>query len=321
MKKEKIVALLSIVLVCFSLFVPAIIKNVLPQSQVTKMREIDYIGYVTATGEVIQKNRQVIKTEYPIVVKDVLIKPGDSVKQGQTIVSVDREKTAQKLAEAADIAALSGLSTGVFATSYDDAMNKIPETIVSELSGTIDYVNAASGNFIEKSGNVASLTGMGDLVVTAQISENRISKVHAGQLVEITGSGFGDNVYYGYVSSVGLVAKKVYIGTSQGTVVDVEISIDNPDDKIKAGYTTKCRIVTEEKQGIRIVPYETVLQDDDGKEYVYVFSQGYAIRKDIDTGLELGDGVEVISGITPDEIIICNPYNIKDDKKLVNVHE
>ncbi len=321
MKKEKIVIILTAVLVSFSFFVPGIVEKTLPSARVTKMREVDYVGYVTASGEVIQKNKQQIIADCPILVSEVLVKPGDSVRVGQTILYVDRAETAKKIVESMNISSYSGLTTGAFATSYEDAMNKIPEQIVSNVTGVIDNVVAESGRYISQGETIASFIGAGDLIVSAQVPENKISKIAIGQPVEITGSGFEGRKYYGYVRTVGLTAKKVYIGANQQTIVDVEISIDNLDDKIKSGYTTKCRIITEELKSVSIIPHESVMQDKDGNEYVYVFSAGLAIRKDIETGVEISEGVEVVSGVSPDEAVIATPYEVKDSGTHVKIIE
>ncbi|MFA5658865.1 MAG: HlyD family efflux transporter periplasmic adaptor subunit [Oscillospiraceae bacterium] len=321
MKKAKTVILLTAIMVIFSLFVPGIIENMLPSAKVTQLREVDYVGYVTASGEVVQKNKQQIKTDCPIIVSEVNVAPGDTVRMGQSILKVDREKTAKKLAEAADYSSLAGLTTGVFATSYEDAMNKIPSEIISNVSGVIESVFAVEGGYISQGEAVAAFIGAGDLIITAQVPENKVSKILVGQPVEITGSGFEGSKYYGYVRSIGLTAKKVYVGANQETVVDVEISIDNLDEKIKAGYSTKCRIITEQKNNINIVPYESVMQDNDGKEYVYVFSSGLAIRKDIETGVEINEGVEVLSGLSGEEAVISTPYDVKESGTLVKIVE
>ena len=56
-----------------------------------------------------------------------------------------------------------------------------------------------------------------------------------------------------------------------------------------------------------MVPFESVRQDKDNVEYVYVYQNGRAVRQDIETGEETSDGVEVLSGLTGGEIVLFNP--------------
>ena len=242
MKKKSIFFIISILLVFGSFFVPSMIKEFLPKASATKIKQITYVEYVSATGEVVQENKQVITAEYPIIVSEVLVKVGESIKSGQPVISINREETAKKIMEATNLGSIAGLTTGVFATSYEDAYDKLPEQISSNIDGVIESITASEGDFIDKNGVILSMIGAGDLSVNLQVPENKIGNVQVGQPVEITGSGFTDKKYYGYVKSISTTARKVFSGTSQDTVIDVVVSIDDLDEKIKAGRITSYNV-------------------------------------------------------------------------------
>lgn len=319
LNKKSFTIIICMVLLIVSFFVPSIIQGIIPTACATKLQQINYVGFVTATGEVVQDNKQVVTTQCPVVVSEVLVKVGETVKSGQPVISVNREETAKKILEVSNFTSAVGLTTGVFATSYEEALDKIPANVFTNIDGVIDSINVGKGGYIEKDAVVLSMIGAGDLSVNLQVPESKISNVKVGQAVEITGSGFENSKYYGYVKSISTSARKVFAGTNQETVIDVVVSIENLDEKIKAGYTTKARIITQQKRELSVAPYESVMQDNNGNEYVYVFSKGLAIRKDIETGLELGEGVEVVSGVNDNEIIISSPDKIKESGDLVKI--
>ena len=312
LKKYIVLIIVTVTLVVGSFFVPDIIASTLPETKLTKIQEVDYTEYVSASGEITQTNKKFIVTDFPMIVGDVLIKPGDTVKKGQTLLKVDREATATKAASLANYSSMADLPSEYTSMSYDEIYNKLPYEVVSTADGVIDTVSALTGEYLEKGGVIASFVSDGDLVAHILVPEDKISDVALGQPVEITGSGFEGRKYYGHIKTIAPSAKKVFLGTNQETVIDVVASIDNLDEKIKSGYTISARIITEELKKINIVPYESVMQDNSGKEYVYVFSNGTAIRKDIETGIELSDGVEVISGVGEQEAIISTPEKIKE---------
>lgn len=319
LKKYVFLITITALLVVGSLFAPDIVQSGLPKTKVTKMQEVDYTQYVSASGEITQTNKKFIVTDFPMIVGDVLIKSGDTVKKGQTLLKVDRKATATKAASLADYSSMADLPSEYTSMSYDEIYNKLPCEVISTTDGVIDTVSSLTGEYLEKGGVIASFVSEGDLVAHILVPENKISDVTLGQPVEITGSGFEGRKYYGCVKSIASSAKKVYIGSNQETVIDVVASIDNLDEKIKAGYTVSARIITEELKKINIVPYESVMQDNSGKEYVYVFSKGTAIRKDIETGIELSDGVEVISGVSDEEAIIATPEKVKESGTKVTI--
>lgn len=319
MKKYVILITITAMLVIGSFFVPDIIAASIPETEVTKIQKIDYTEYVSVSGEITQTNKKYIVTDFPMIIGEVKIKPGDKVEKGQSLLEVDREATAKKAVELSDYSFIADLPSEYTSMSYDEIYKKLPCEVVSTADGVIDTVSALKGEYLEKGGVIASFVSDGDLVAHILVPEDKISDVALGQPVEITGSGFEGIKYYGFVKSIASSAKKVYIGANQETVIDVVASIDNLDEKIKAGYTINAKIITEELKRINIVPYESVMQDNEGKEYVYVFSNGVAVRKDIQTGVELRDGVEVISGVTEKEAIIATPEKIEESGIKVKI--
>ena len=88
-------------------------------------------------------------------------------------------------------------------------------------------------------------------------------------------------------------------------MVDALISIQSPDADLKPNFTATARIVTDSPQQVLLAPYEAVRQDENGQEYVYLYSKGSAIRRDITTGREYADGAEVLSGLREGDRIRC----------------
>lgn len=190
--------------------------------------------------------------------------------------------------------------------AYYDSLPTANTTKMTKVTHT-DCVNA--------DGEILKIVGKNPFVKIG-IKEEDISKIKVGQKAVITGTAFPDNSYSGYVDEIASCATKQYIGAVEKTVVLVNVEITNGDDNIKSGYSAKVRIYTSEPDTLNIVPYEAVNQDDNG-EFVYVFSNGVAIRKDIETGLELGDGIEITDGIDNNDTILEYDDKIQDGKPVI----
>lgn len=317
MKKIIPVFIITAAVMAGILYAPEIYQSTLPKTGVTRVKEMVYTDSVSAKGEVAKRDSKVIQSEMPLAVSGVHVKNGDSVDVGQKIISVDRYLTARKIMTSSQYSSLLSMS-GAGATSYEDILAMIPQQITSDVAGTIESVNVSKGDFITADYTIASLIGSDGLMVVVPVSENVISKVQVGQVAVITGSGFNKE-YSGTVEEIAGEAKKEYVGTTQDTVVEVKIRFTDADDSIRVGYTAKVKILTSDEKTVRIVPYEAVMEDENNREYVYVFNGGVAVRKDIQTGLELQDGVEVLEGVAPEDPILSKPGEIQEGQfvKLV----
>lgn len=66
-----------------------------------------------------------------------------------------------------------------------------------------------------------------------------------------------------------------------------------------------------ENEELLTIPYEAVGQDSNQQEYVYVYSKGRPVRKNITTGKELLHTVEVTKGLGITDIVLLEPENIQ----------
>lgn len=318
-KRDKFLLVFAILFGLGCVIAPRILIATLPKVNVTQLKQIEYLNYVSASGVIEQRNKQQIKSQFPLIVSEVLVDTGDKVKKGQAVIKVDRDLTAQKIMENTSYAAMASASTDSIMTSYKDIYNKVPAEVTSTIDGVIESVSVTIGDFVAQDSTIASLVSGEDLIVNIQVPENKISKVAVGQKVEISGEGFEDGKYIGVVQSISPSARKAIVGNSQETIIDVLVKINNPDENIKCGFSAKTKIIVDEPHKLSVVPYEALLQEQDGREYVYVVENGVTAKRYITTNKELSDGVEVKSGLTQNDNIITNVDKIKKSGMLVKI--
>jgi hypothetical protein len=149
------------------------------------------------------------------------------------------------------------------------------------------------------------------------VSERDIRRVQPGQTAALSGSAFDDGIYTAAVDHMADTAHTITVGLITETVVDLRLKLNNPDDNLRSGYTTNAEIAVSPEKRALTIPYDAVLQDDDG-EYVYVLEAAPALsesrmgvirRRDITTGKELPDAVEVLAGLTEADSVVIPGEN------------
>ena len=190
----------------------------------------------------------------------------------------------------------------------------IPESISSDCNGKV-VATAPCGTAVQSGSSIASVSQSEQLSVSAAISELEIAKISLGQKARITLSAYPESVFTGTVSEIAQTARKRYSGSVLETVVDVSIMFDRMDERLKSGLSADVEIELGEPRKICVVPYAAVGQDDNG-EYVCVYEDGKAVRRDIKTGAEFSDGTEVVSGIDGNEILLKEPDKITDKSNI-----
>ncbi len=313
MKKLILFGAITLSAVAMAAYLPEYFTSQIAKSEITQVRNIYYSEYVNSTGEISLENKKYIATDFPFMVEDVHVEKGQEVEVGDLLVTINREESAKQIYNLSSLSVYSNEEGEFVDMTYEDIFASIPSQVVSTAKGTIDEVYAFSGQFLGANDEIASFMSDTDKIATLNVPEDKISKIEVGQIVEITGSGFENEIYYGEIKSISSSATKIFSGTKQETVVPVVVAINGADNLLKEGYTVEGKIIVEDKISISVLPYESILQDDDGNEFVYVFKDGIAERKDIITGLELSDAVEVISGVNYSENVLLNPDEVENN--------
>ncbi len=320
MKRTVIPIILTAASITAAALVPDIYIDSLPVSDVTYIKNVEYAESVTASGEIVKLGSKIVTADVPVVIKRSLVKRNQAVETGEPVAEIDRMATAKYLAEQYTYADLTeyGISG---AQSYNDIFTDIPEFLYAVDGGVVDSVNISEGTKLLPGNAAMSLSGSDSLAVKISVRESDISKVCVGQKAVITGNGFPDKEYFGYVEEISGSAEKELFGTAQETVVKAVVRFSNADEKIRVGYSAKVKIYVAENETVEVIPYNTVLADNNGKEYVYVFNGGVAVRKDIETGRELSGGVEVKNGISPADAVLEQPDGVSDGGYVVVASE
>lgn len=180
--------------------------------------------------------------------------------------------------------------------------NKIQKSILrSPTEGQITKVNRKEGETVASTESVISLLPSGEFQVEADIYEEDIVDVKVGDPVEISLPAFPNEILKGKVIAVD-PAEKIIDGV---VYYEVNISFLDTKEGIKPGMTADIVIETAKKENVLVVPKGAV-QKKDGKSIVRVLEDGEIKEREIETGLEGDDSIEVISGLSKGEKIVID---------------
>lgn len=311
----KYIALFVITAICLctAFIVPNAAESFLPQVTTVMTTVNEYCESVTGTGTIRYKEQAEVTSSLPLVISTYVVNVGDTVVNGDIIANVDKKATESLIS---GLAQLSGLISN--SANMSTIISLIPDAVYANADGSVISI-AGNGSTVESNCSIATLAVIDDLIFHAAVSESNINSVFIGQSASITGTGFNGKTYKGTVKEIYPTARKRYSGTVLETVVDVIISIDEPCENLRSGYTASASIMLDEPHSICVLPYSSICQDENG-EYVYVCINGGVERRNIITGAELSNGTEIKSGISPADKVIEKPDGIKENDivKVIN---
>ena len=246
---------------------------------------------VDATGSVLPLNRVEIKPPISGRIEKLLVDEGDRVRAGQVLAWMSSSDRAAIL----DAARAQGPEA---VKRWEDDYKPTP--IVAPLSGVVILKNVVVGQTVDPS---TVLYAMSDqLIVVAQVDESDIGRVHIGMPARVTLDAYPDRTVQGKVFDI------LYEGKNVSNVITYGVKV-RPSEAppfFRSEMTANISFILKDKDRAVLVPASAVHPGPNGTKQVLVPGpEGKPQPREIETGIEGNDKVEVLSGLEPgDEIVV-----------------
>ncbi|MCY6959373.1 efflux RND transporter periplasmic adaptor subunit [Clostridium brassicae] len=197
--------------------------------------------------------------------------------------------------------------------AYEQALKGVQDMIVtSPASGVIYNINVEKGEMASNAQPAITIISLDKVYVKADVTEKLINKFKSGSSIELTVPAVADKKITGKISFINPVANP------QTNLYSIEIEINNKNHKIKPGMFAKVEFNTDYKKDVLVVKSEAIIAND-GDPIVYVESNGKAIEKKVELGLDNGQYVEIKKGLNINERIIEKGQNYVKNGTVVKV--
>nr|WP_281395975.1 HlyD family efflux transporter periplasmic adaptor subunit [Clostridium aciditolerans] len=190
----------------------------------------------------------------------------------------------------------------------DNLTKKIEDSkLKANTDGIVIRMDAKENQF-PKAGDMVIVDDNSSFRVSLDMTQYDAVKVVKGQKADIKVKG-SDKKYTGQVTDIGEMAQTKTNGTDQDYKVNIKVTMDNPDENVKAGYEADSEIIISQKDSALAVGFDGIKEEKStGKKYVYLVNSSNKVEKKyIKAGLETDYDVEVIDGLKDGDKYIVNP--------------
>lgn len=301
---------------------------------------ISTTGTVKATSEIILNTE--MTGEYYLLTNPATGRPfrlGDRVNKGQTIVRLENEEYENNLSVEAVKLNLeiseqeyekqkslyekggvtlrelrnSEVSKTTAQYNYENVRIQLDKmSVKAPFSGVIvDLPNYTNGTRLASGSPVATLMSYNSMFMNINLPEKNMSEIALGQEVLVTNYTLPEDTLIGRITEISPA-----ISTETRTFSG-KIEISNPNLKFRPGMFVKADIITDQRDSTIIIPKNIVMSGSRGK-YVFVVGRNSAAdNRQITTGIENQDFVEVTEGLQPNERLIIRGYEtLRNDSKV-----
>ncbi len=256
-------------------------------------------AYLAAEGVYVDALTNLEKTTLDLERYEKLLQDG-AVSQE----SVDNLRFARANAEAKLDAAKGAL---------DAAQSKLGGTTVSTpRAGIIQKRYYQEGYYAKVGTALFNIADISTLLAKIDVPEGYVASVAPGGTVDFTiPSMAGDDK-----SARGTITRVAPVADSASRTFEAEVSIDNREGRLKGGVYADAVITTKAKENMLTVPFSAIVMRDDQRT-VYVVENETAVRRVVNTGYIGDDLVEILGGVTENDLVIAGGQNkIREGSKV-----
>jgi HlyD family secretion protein len=209
-------------------------------------------------------------------------------------------------------------------------------TIYAPMSGTVSDLNKEVGEIAIGSqfqeDVILVIADLTEMEAQVNVDENDIVSIAVGQAAEIEVDALLDQVLTGVVYEIASSANVAGAGSAeQKTEFEVRISITDPPPTLRPGMTASADVATKANPSALSVPIQSVAvrtvdqlamagesradaearytADRDGfVEVVFCIEDGRAIAKQVTTGIQSDDYIEILEGLAEDDEVVTGSY-------------
>ena len=250
----------------------------------------------------------------------IYVKVGDRVRKGQMLVEMDptqyntakvQFETAKadyervkRVYEAGGVSAQQLQQAEAQYLVYKETIDNLAKhvNLYSPIDGVVTNKGEDEGNMFT-SIPILEVMQMDKLKVQVNISEQYYASVKVGTAVAISVDIYPGETFEG---SVSLIYPAIDPGTRTFTV---EITIPNANNKLRPGMFARCSINMGDKEAVMVPDVAVQKQVGSNERYVYVIKNGVAERHTVTPGRQVGDRIDILSGVSANEEVATTSFS------------
>jgi RND family efflux transporter MFP subunit len=204
-------------------------------------------------------------------------------------------------------------------TNLDDTIIRAPFAgmVISKDAQPGEMISpvSAGGGFTRT--GIGTIVDMASLEIEVDVSEAYINRVKDGQKVEATLDAYPDWQIPAHVITT------IPSADRQKATVKVRIGFEHldprilPDMGVKVSFLADAPAPGQASAAPRIIVPKAAVRASDGKSIVFVLKDDRVERRAVGVGIENGDQVELVSGVSAGErVVVEGPPTLKDGDKV-----
>lgn len=311
-------------------------------SNVTKVEVVKIVPrsfktYATYVGHLTPLKRVTVSTEIAGTFDSANFSLGQKIKKGQILVTINthklelnkklnqsnynlalidfqREKSlyAKNLSTMSKIATLKNrLEVNRYRLELS-ILDLVKSKVRSPLAGLVKAKFIEKGEYIGVGKKIAEIMDISSVLALINVPEHEIRYAKTGKKVKMSLDAFPGKTFTGIIKTVGLEAD------TKSRSFAVEVEAKNHKQRLLPGMLVRVEMLTVSLNRQIIIPRHAIQEEEQGS-FVFLVNSRKAKKRNIKTGISIGNEVQVLSGLKFGDYLIETGQQLITAQEAVNI--
>lgn len=301
-----------------------------------KIHPIRPKGVQAFSGTIEEMNGSTLSFSVNGTLKRILVTPGQTVKKGALIGTVDdiSIRNAHNAATASLVQAKDAYKRmkllhdngSLPDIKWVEVQSKLEQAkaieqvagknlrdcnLYAPYNGVISEKNVEIGQNVMPGMPVAKIVKVNQVKVKIAVPENEIAKININQTASVAVSALKGQEYKGHVIEKGITANVL------SRSYEVKLLVDNSSMELMPGMICEVNMDKETEKSIYVIPAHIIQLDEYNHSFVWINKNNQAIRRFVDVGNFINEGIEIKSGLNDgDEVLIEGQQKVSENTSI-----
>ncbi|MBP9691599.1 efflux RND transporter periplasmic adaptor subunit [Candidatus Woesebacteria bacterium] len=170
--------------------------------------------------------------------------------------------------------------------------------LYTPIAGIVTRIDAPTAGMNILPTTTFQIVNTDSLYFSLSVDQTEVVDLQEGMIGTILIDAFPDQKFSGEILSIGYTPQ----ADEAGTVYEVKVALSGSDrDRLRIGMTGDVSFVLAEYPNSLSIPLSYLVQED--ADYVMIMAGGKQVKQAVEIGREVGDMIEVLSGLSEGNII------------------
>lgn len=223
---------------------------------------------------------------------------------------------ARKMSSSAEVDDLRALANAAEARLAAARSRLDKRTVRAPFAGVLGLRNVSVGDYVDTDTTLTTLDDLSVVELDFEVPERYYGALQRGQRLVARSVAFPERIFSGAVRDLDT---RINPATRS---FRVRAELPNPDAVLPDGLFMTASLTLSERGDALLVPISAVIAENE-QRYVFVVQDETALRMPIETGLRVGDDIEVRQGLLRDAVVVTKGHQrLRDNAPVRQVaHE